>query len=78
MPLSKWASSSSAESSVPYFKTTVAIAASDEEVSLFRAYLDEINWYNEQLTYGPSNEDMLRLTLDHNALQAKMDAALRD
>jgi hypothetical protein len=67
-----------ARTTTDYFKTTVAIGASDEEVSLFRAYLDEINWYNEQLTYGPSNEDMLRLTLDRNALQAKMDAALRD
>jgi len=57
--------------------TTVAITASDEEVSLFRAYLDEINWYNEQMTHNSSVEDMRRLTRDRNALQARLDAALR-
>jgi hypothetical protein len=67
-----------ARTDTDYFKTTLAIAASDEEVNLFRAYLDEINWYNEQLTDAPSPEDMRRLTRDRDALQAKMDAALKD
>jgi hypothetical protein len=67
-----------ARTTTNYFKTTVAITASDEEVSLFRAYLDEINWYNEQMTHNSSVEDMRRLTRDRNALQARLDAALRD
>jgi len=61
-----------------YFKTTVEITASDEEVRLFRAYLDEINWYNDQLTQAPSVEDERRLTRDRDALQAKLDLALGD
>jgi hypothetical protein len=61
-----------------YFKTTVELTASDEEVRLFRAYLDEINWYNDQLTQAPSVEDERRLTRDRDALQAKLDLALMD
>jgi hypothetical protein len=61
-----------------YFKTTVELTASDEEVRLFRAYLDEINWYNDQLTQAPSVEDERRLTRDRDALQAKLDLALKD
>ena len=67
-----------ARTTTDYFKSTVALTASDEEVSLFRAYLDEINWYNDQLTYAPSTEDMRRLTRDRDALQAKLNMALMD
>jgi hypothetical protein len=61
-----------------YFKTTVELTASDEEVRLFRAYLDEINWYNDQLSQAPSVEDERRLTRDRDALQARLDLALKD
>ena len=46
-----------ARADTDFFKMTVALGATDEEVSLFRAYLDEINWYDEQLTHSPSPED---------------------
>ncbi len=36
-----------ARSDASYFKTTVELTASEEEVTLFKAYLDEINWYDE-------------------------------
>ena len=61
-----------------FFKTTIEIDASDEEVILFRAYLAEINWYNEQLTHPTSDQDIGRLTRDRDALMAKLADALRD
>jgi hypothetical protein len=61
-----------------YFKTTVELTASDEEVKLFRAYLDELNWFDDQISNGPSAEDMRRLNQDRAALQAKFDSALAD
>jgi hypothetical protein len=67
-----------ARSTTNYFKTTIEITASDEEVSLFRAYLKELKWYNEQLALGLSVEDVRRLTRDRDVLQAKLDAALKD
>jgi hypothetical protein len=67
-----------ARTTTDYFKATAELSASNEEVSLFRSYLDEINWYNEQLTHPLSNEDVGRLTRDRNALQARLDAAFRD
>jgi hypothetical protein len=64
--------------STDYFKATVEITASDEEVSLFKAFLDELKWYEFQITHAPSAEDMNRLNRDHQALQAKLNAALMD
>lgn len=59
-----------------FHTVSIAISYSQQEVELYRSYLKEINWFDEQLKFSPSAQDTDRLNKDRKALVEKMESAL--
>jgi hypothetical protein len=59
-----------------FYKISFPVTFSPEEVDLYKAYQNEIDWYDAQLQTAPSAEDALRLNLERNALIRKLNFAL--
>ena len=61
-----------------FYKMSLPLTFSDQEVDLYRDYLKEIEWYEEQIRNTPSVHDTMRLNLDRNQLVDRLKAALAD
>lgn len=61
-----------------YHTISIPLTYSQQEVELYRSYLNEINWFDEQLKISPSAEDTERLTKDKKELVEKLEKALSD
>jgi hypothetical protein len=59
-----------------FYKMSFPVTFSPEEVDLYKAYQNEIGWYDAQLQTAPSAEDALRSNLEGNALIRKLNFAL--
>jgi hypothetical protein len=51
-----------------FYKISFPVTFSPEEVDLYKAYQNEIGWYDAQLQTAPSAEDALRLNLEEMRL----------
>lgn len=61
-----------------YYKMSFPLTYSHQEVELYRAYLKEIKWYEEQIKIAASIQDTERLNRDRNKLINQLKAALAD
>ncbi|HYP15047.1 MAG TPA: hypothetical protein VEQ63_14055 [Bryobacteraceae bacterium] len=55
---------------------SVEIELTQEELDLYRAYANEIRWYEAELANATSRDDVLRLSKDKAALETKFRAAV--
>jgi hypothetical protein len=59
-----------------YYKLWLEVTFSSEEIALYRAYRDEIAWYENEISKVTAQPDALRLSLDRNALVDRLKKAL--
>jgi len=59
-----------------FHTVSIALTYSQQEVELYRSYLKEINWFDEQLKISPSAQDTERLNKDRETLVKQLENAL--
>jgi hypothetical protein len=61
-----------------FYKVSFKLLFPADDVAIFKSYVVQMKWFDEQIAIAPSNEDALRFTADRDNLIKEMKAALAD
>lgn len=61
-----------------FYKMSFPVTFSQDEIDLYRAYVKEIEWYEDRAKSSPSAPDTMRLNNDRDELVRRLKSALSD